>query len=78
MRKLIAFAALVSLFPTCALAAANVNKPRMPGVIKTLPLTEGQCTQLGGETLRATICNSGRMCQTIDQNKVVHRVCINE
>jgi hypothetical protein len=44
-----------------------------------LPLTAGECTQLGG-TVQSDggtgICNSGKFCGTRDQNGVAHRVCI--
>ena len=47
---------------------------------KIVQLTEGECTQLGGQ-VQATaegVCNSGQACLTVDENKNRHAVCISK
>jgi hypothetical protein len=65
--------------------AATVKKPKAAatGAVGTkattvMPLTEGECTQLGGEvqTESAGVCNSGKFCGRRDENGKAHRVCI--
>lgn len=54
-------------------------KLKVKGNITVLPLTENECTDLGGEVNSdngSGICNSGKYCGTIDQNGHKHRVCI--
>jgi hypothetical protein len=64
--------------------AATVKKPKAAatGGVGTkattvMPLTEGECTQLGGEvqTESAGVCNSGKFCGRRDENGNAHRVC---
>lgn len=42
------------------------------------PLTEGECTGLGGKNLDvgASQCASMRICRRADQDGVIHSVCI--
>ena len=45
------------------------------------PLTEGECTRLGGTVQTggaAVVCNSGKVCLTVDQNKQEHLVCVSK
>ena len=39
-------------------------------------LTSGECTGLGGKVATSNLCNGGTSCVTVDQNGVVHEVCI--
>ncbi len=47
---------------------------------KIAPLTEGECTQLGGAVITAPpgVCNSGFYCRTTDQKQQSHRVCLSK
>ena len=52
--------------------------PTRPVIGGKTPLTEGECTQLGGQVGDAApgTCNSGKVCHTVDENKHSHNVCI--
>ncbi len=57
---------------------AGVAAPRPT---KMAPLTEGECTQLGGKVSSqagAKVCTSGRYCVTKDENQEYHYVCISK
>ena len=46
-----------------------------------VPLTDKECTTLGGKVFQLPqasqgVCNSGKYCERMDQNKVKHAVCI--
>ena len=40
------------------------------------PLTNAECTALGGSLVHFPICNSRQVCITVDQNQKQHLVCI--
>ena len=56
-----------------AFDAAALTKGAGPGGQQ---LTGGECTGLGGSVVVDKICTSGQACQTVDQNGVVHEVCL--
>jgi hypothetical protein len=77
-------ALFVAIVAGPALAIDN-PKPTVPsaGQIKVGPskLSETECTQLGGKSWKlpegsSQVCNSGRYCETTDQNGQKHAVCI--
>jgi hypothetical protein len=49
-----------------------------PRTTTAAPLTEGECTQLGGtvRNIAAGICISGQACSTTDEQGQKHTVCI--
>lgn len=47
-----------------------------PSGVKTSPLSKDECRKFGGLVEVATICKSGSMCTTIDENGKSHRLCI--
>jgi hypothetical protein len=52
-----------------------------PSVNTSEPLTDSECTKLGGtvsSTGPAVVCNSGKVCITVDQNKQEHLVCVSK
>jgi hypothetical protein len=51
----------------------------VPSRTGTAPLTEGECTGLGGKSIStdASFCASGKVCVTTDKDGVVHHACIN-
>src|SRR2546425_245377 len=53
------------------------TRPIKPVGRKT-PLTNEECTQLGGTVKEAPVgvCNSGNYCETFDENNHRHNVCI--
>ena len=66
---------------------AKSTKPKGPkrpnrGEVGTtgVPLTDKECTTLGGKVFNTPasqgVCNSGKYCERMDQNKVKHAVCI--
>jgi hypothetical protein len=60
-------------------AQKPVGPTRPAGPVRATPLTEGECTTLGGTIttdLPPGVCNSGKACHTVDENKQVHNVCI--
>ncbi|MFK4810182.1 hypothetical protein ACI3KW_08215 [Devosia sp. ZW T5_3] len=79
----IALFALVMLVPA---TAAPLTRPlpqskTMPLAtdIAPVPLTESECTNLGGNVRSATAkeCTSGKVCRRADAEGVVRSVCIN-
>jgi hypothetical protein len=53
---------------------APISTP--PKASTNAPLTEGECTKLGGTVSGSNTCNSGSMCETTDENGKSHHVCI--
>jgi hypothetical protein len=56
------------------------NPIRVPGGVKVAPLTEGECTKLGGDVhidIHA-VCISGKYCLTTDEHQEKHFVCISK
>ena len=50
---------------------------RAPGGMFVAPLTEAECTGLGGKVIQAAAgSDCTKLCATTDQNGVIHRVCI--
>ena len=39
-------------------------------------LTGGECMGLGGTVGTSSLCSSGKVCKTVDQNGVLHFVCV--
>lgn len=72
-----------TIAPATTMQAQKI-KPGMRGEVAgvragtALPLTTGECTTLGGESVDESVCNSGKACQTRDQNGTWHRVCISK
>ena len=66
--------------------SVTVGKPDNTGVYHRptdrlgTPLTEGQCTGLGGVVVAANVksCSKGKACFTSDPDGVIHRACITE
>ena len=40
------------------------------------PLSAQECKDLGGKVETNSLCNSGKSCQTVDQNMKPHEVCL--
>jgi hypothetical protein len=69
-------------------AARPAHAPAGVGTVHPIssatPLTEGECTKLGGTVESkdfspiASVCNSGKVCRTTDQNNKQHLVCISK
>jgi hypothetical protein len=53
---------------------------RAPVAGKKAPLTESECTQLGGhlDLMLPGVCDSGKACITHDENNKTHAVCISK
>ena len=52
---------------------------KTPGKMTATPLTASECSALGGKVWTAQaagICNSGKYCETTDQNGAKHAACI--
>ena len=64
---------LVVVSMLSAVDAAALTKGAGPGGQQ---LSGGECTGLGGSVVVDKACNSGQACQTVDQNGVVHEVCL--
>ena len=64
--------------PSSVLAAPKRNPTaNAPTKInKAVPLTNGECTKLGGSISENVTCNSGSMCTTTDESGNSHHVCI--
>ena len=74
-------ALLAMTLPTAAFAATRVTRPPAVSTGAKVPLSSGECTQLGGKVVFdwMDICAHGYpICITKDQNGKIHRVCINE
>jgi hypothetical protein len=61
--------------------ASAVSKNKLPAgtpskTSKGVPLTEGECTGLGGKVDNAVKCSGGLVCLTTDRDGVVHSACI--
>ena len=42
------------------------------------PLSSQECKDLGGKVETNSLCNSGKSCQTVDQNLKPHEVCLSK
>jgi hypothetical protein len=77
----VVIAAFIVVFGTSA-SAVEVQRPggttAAPTRSKAMPLTEGECTGLGGttETVIESLCGTGKKCVTVDKNGVIHGACI--
>jgi hypothetical protein len=48
-----------------------------PARIAPVPLSNAECTGLGGKVIEALQgCSSGKVCYTTDKNGVLHHACI--
>jgi len=79
----LAAAAMVLWMPHSAIALDKKGvevAPKRPAKMSPTNLSEGECTQLGGSVgdIGYGICNSGRACVTLDENKNRHVVCISK
>jgi hypothetical protein len=84
--KILIIPLLLASLAAAPAGAAPLSKPlpqSKPMPLATdvgpLPLTEGECTNLGG-SVRSTMakeCASGKVCRRADAEGVVHSVCIN-
>jgi hypothetical protein len=63
-------------------SAVEVQRPggnaAAPTRAKSVPLSAGECKNLGGKTLRDPACTSMIKCTTVDQYGKAHSVCVNE
>ena len=41
-----------------------------------VPLTQGECKNLGGKVQSDASCNSGNICTTVDSAGTIHRACV--
>jgi len=64
--------------PKSAVSAGSRQPERATGGRKALPLSEAECTALGGTTINAGVCISGKACSTVDEKKQQHAVCISK
>jgi hypothetical protein len=88
MKRLILATALISgmIALSSSYAAAAPPKYSAPPIVskpaKMSPtnLSEGDCTDLGGKVSSESfgICNSGKLCLTVDENNKKHIVCISK
>ncbi len=61
------------------LAVVKKNPVTTPAKTSTkAPLTQGECTKLGGEVHSSATCKSSQMCVTHDENGNGHGVCISK
>lgn len=72
----IACSSLAAVPAFAVVKKAPISTP--PKASKNVPLTEGECTKLGGSVNSSGTCNSGSMCTTTDENGNSHRVCISK
>jgi hypothetical protein len=77
----LAVGVFIVVFGTSA-SAVEMQRPggttAAPTRSKAIPLTEGECTGLGGtvETALQVVCATGKKCKTVDSNGVIHGACI--
>ena len=71
---------LIASLGTSALAVERQRPsptPTPPTRTKAVPLSTGECEQLGGTVLKETLCQGSlKACKTVDQYGHTHRVCI--
>ena len=77
MRRLLICALLLLV---CEPASAVVKKPLPPraqSAGSVVPLTEHECTGLGGKVESFALdCASTRVCVVVDNHGVIHRACV--
>jgi hypothetical protein len=85
MRAGAAFTAAVGILIIALGASALAVEVQRPGPTvtaptraKPVPLSPGECRQLGGKILRDAACTSTIKCTTVDQYGKAHSVCLNE
>jgi hypothetical protein len=77
----VAIGVSIVVFGTWA-SAVEVQRPggrtATPTRSKAIPLTNAECTGLGGtvETTLEVNCATGQKCKTVDKNGVIHGACI--
>jgi hypothetical protein len=84
MRTVAAFTAALGVLIIALGASALAVEAQRPGRTaatptraKAMPLSNGECTQLGGTIIKEPLCQgSGQKCKTVDQYGIPHNVCI--